>query len=47
VRARWVSTRPSASKPDRGVAKIAIEVYDGDDLAMSYGIAYLVRRRPA
>jgi acyl dehydratase len=46
VRARWVSARPSASKPDRGIAKIAIEVRDGDDLAMTYGIAYLVRRRP-
>jgi acyl dehydratase len=47
VRARWVSARPSASKPDRGIAKIAIEVYDGDELAMTYGIAYLVRRRLA
>ncbi|MGE5537536.1 MAG: MaoC/PaaZ C-terminal domain-containing protein [Gemmatimonas sp.] len=44
VRARWLSKRPSASKPDRGIAKIAIEVWEGSAVAMSYGIAYLVRR---
>jgi acyl dehydratase len=47
VRARWTSVRPSASKPDRGIAKIAIEIYDGDELAMTYGIVYFVRCRPA
>ncbi|HTI86608.1 MAG TPA: MaoC/PaaZ C-terminal domain-containing protein [Alphaproteobacteria bacterium] len=47
VRARWTSVRPSESKPDRGIAKIAIEVRDGDELAMTYGIVYFVRRRPA
>jgi acyl dehydratase len=45
VRARWTSARPSASKPDRGVATIAIEVVDDEGPVMSYGIAYLVWRR--
>jgi acyl dehydratase len=45
VRARWTSAKPSRSKPDRGIAKVAIEVWDGTDIAMTYGIAYLVRRR--
>jgi acyl dehydratase len=47
VRARWMTTRPSATKPDRGVANIAIEVSDGDGPVMTYGIAYFVWRRPA
>lgn len=46
VRARWTSARPSASKPDRGIANIAIEVADADGPVMTYGIAYFVWRRP-
>jgi acyl dehydratase len=46
VRARWTAARPSASKPDRGIADIAIEVADGDGPVMTYGIAYFVWRRP-
>jgi len=45
VRARWTSARPSASKPDRGIANIAIEVADGEGPVMRYGIAYFVWRR--
>jgi acyl dehydratase len=47
VRARWFKIRPSASKPDRGIANLAIEVLEGDTVVMSYGVAYFVRRRPA
>jgi acyl dehydratase len=46
VRARWTTARPSASKPDRGIANIAIEVSDEDGPVMTYGIAYFVWRRP-
>lgn len=46
VRARWISARPSASKPDRGIAQIAVEVTDGDGPAVSYRVTYLVKRRP-
>jgi acyl dehydratase len=45
VGARWTSARPSASKPDRGIATIAIEVRDADGPVMTYGIAYFVWRR--
>lgn len=47
VRARWISARPSAGKPDRGIATIAIDVLDGDGPVMSYGIVYFVWRRMA
>lgn len=46
VRARWTSTRPSASKPDRGIATVSIDVFDGEGPVMTYGIAYFVWRRP-
>jgi acyl dehydratase len=47
VRARWTAARPSSSKPDRGVANIAIEVLDDEGPVMTYGIAYFVWRRPS
>jgi acyl dehydratase len=47
VRARWISARPSASKPDRGIAQIAVEVLDEEGAAASYRVTYLVRRRPS
>jgi acyl dehydratase len=46
VRARWTAARASASKPDRGIADIAIAVADGEGPVMTYGIAYFVWRRP-
>ncbi len=46
VRVHWAKTRPSASKPDRGIANLTIEVLEGDELVMTYGVAYFVRRRP-
>ena len=51
VRVRWAKTRPSASKPDRGIANLTIEVLEGDvttekTVVMTYGVAYFVRRRP-
>jgi acyl dehydratase len=45
VNARWVSARPSASKPDRGVAQIDIEVGDNDGPAVTFRVTYLVKRR--
>lgn len=47
VRARWISARPSASRPDRGIAQIAVEVVDGDGPVVSYRVTYLVKRQPA
>lgn len=47
VSARWVSTRPSASKPERGVAQIDIEVAGEDGPAVTFRVTYLVKRRPA
>jgi acyl dehydratase len=46
VRVRWIKVRPSASKPDRGIAHLAIEVTGADGPVMSYGVTYFVRRRP-
>lgn len=46
VRARWISARPSASKPDRGIAEIAVAVDDDEGAVMTYGIAYFVWTRP-
>lgn len=50
VRARWTKLRPSASKPDRGIANLTIEVVEGvapegNTVVMTYGVAYFVRRR--
>lgn len=46
VRARWISARPSASKPDRGVAQIDVEVAGDEGPVVSYRVTYLIRRRP-
>ena len=46
VTVRWVNKRPSASKPDRGVAQIDIEVAGNEGPAVTYRVTYLVKRRP-
>ena len=46
VRARWIAARPSASKPDRGVAQIVAEIADDDGAVVTFRVTYLVRRRP-
>jgi acyl dehydratase len=45
VTVRWVNKRPSASKPDRGVAQIDIEVAGDDGPAVTYRVTYLVKRK--
>ena len=48
VTARWTEARPSASKPTQGVARIEAEAHDPDGRrAMSFGVTYIVARRPA
>jgi acyl dehydratase len=48
VEAEIKSTRPSARKPDRGVAVFAITARNQrDETVLTYEIASLVRRRPA
>ena len=48
VTARWTHARPSASKPTQGIARIeaAARAEDGR-VAMTFGVTYIVARRPA
>ena len=47
VTARWVTVRPSASNPQRGVATINGEARDQQGrVAMAFGVTYIVARRP-
>jgi acyl dehydratase len=48
VTARWIEARPSASKPTQGVARIVGEAVNADGkTAMTFGVTYIVARRPA
>jgi acyl dehydratase len=48
VVARWTHTRPSASKPSQGVARIeGVARNDDGRIAMTFGVTYIVARRPA
>jgi len=48
VTARWTGARPSASKPTQGVASIVGEAVNAEGkTAMTFGVTYIVARRPA
>ncbi len=48
VTARWTEARPSASKPRQGVARIEGQaITPAGQTAMSFGVTYIVARRPA
>ena len=48
VVAWWHEARPSASNPTRGVAAVRGEARDsGGDLVMTFGVTYVLARRPA
>jgi acyl dehydratase len=47
VTARWTEARASASRPDRGVARIEGTARDAQGrTAMQFGVTYIVARRP-
>ena len=48
VAGRWTDARPSVRNPARGVARIEGEARDpAGALAMTFGVTYIVARRPA
>jgi acyl dehydratase len=48
VAARWVSARPSARNPARGVASLAGTARRADGvMVMEFGVTYVVARRPS
>ena len=48
VTARWTEARPSASKPAQGIARIEGTAHAEDGrVAMTFGVTYIVARRPA
>jgi acyl dehydratase len=48
VTARWTHARPSASNPSRGVASVeGVATDPGGRTAMTFGVTYIVARRPA
>jgi acyl dehydratase len=48
VTARWTLARPSASKPGQGVARVEAAAHNADgQLALTFGVTYIIARRPA
>jgi acyl dehydratase len=48
VKLTVLETRPSASKPDRGIVKVLVEVFNQrDEAVMTQHVVKLFRRRPA
>jgi acyl dehydratase len=48
VTARWTLARASASKPDQGVARVEAAAHNADgQLALTFGVTYIIARRPA